>query len=421
MPKQGPYGDRHGIHVEWVTIQHRTLYSLSVAILGLAVVAGVAYFLYTRAQTVEEQASAADEPAPKTSASFVEINGNVKVRRAGTYGWINAQMGIPLQREDHIKTDGTSTARVRFFDGTEYLLKPDTIFVIEESYEDPRTNVRRVAVKLRSGQVNLQTPTRNVEGSRSELATPNTEASFDERTVADIRYDESNRTSGFSIFRGSTDLSAGGQRVRLGSSEQVEVSANTFSEIVRLPSIPTVESPVHLSTLIHRNPSRSNTRLKWSSVEGARRYHVMLDRTPNFNDPLWESKVRGLTAVIPGLTPGTYYWKVCATDNESREGGFSDFAKFIIATKDSEVAPPKLVVSTPTATIDGVVSFHGMTDPDAVVTVNNERVSVQPDGSFRHYFMIRSPGRHDIVVKALKRSGGTAEKVFQVTIGSDGS
>jgi hypothetical protein len=70
--------------------------------------------------------------------------------------------------------------------------------------------------------------------------------------------------------------------------------------------------------------------------------------------------------------------------------------------------------------IDGVVRFNGATDPDAVVTVNDERVPVKPDGSFQHYFIIGSPGRHDIVVKAYKRSGGTAEKVFQVTVGSGG-
>lgn len=77
-------------------------------------------------------------------------------------------------------------------------------------------------------------------------------------------------------------------------------------------------------------------------------------------------------------------------------------------------------MSNPTATLDGVVTFNGTTDPDAVVTVNNERVSVRPDGSFQHYFIIGRPGRHEIIVKAFKRSGGTAEKVFQVTIGSEG-
>ena len=393
---------------------------LSSGVVLLLGAAAVYYFGFRMNARVADEAPT-PEVALQTSAHFVEINGTVKVRKAGTYAWIDADMGIPLQKDDHVRTDSNSAAQVRFFDGTEYFVKPDTILVIEETHEDPQTNVRRVAVKLTTGQVNLQTPVRNVEGSRSELATPNTEASFDERTVADVRYDEANRTSGFTVFRGSSDLRAGGERVQLGSNEEVQVTAeSSFSEIVRLPGIPVVESPAHLSTQVHEEPADANTVLKWREVDGARRYHVMLDRTPNFSDPIWESMVRDLTAVVPGLAVGTYYWKVSAVDEESREGGFSDFAKFSIATRPSGAEPPKLLVSQPAVSIDGVVRFNGATDPDAVVTVNDERVSVKPDGSFQHYFIIGSPGRHDIVVKAYKRSGGTAEKVFQVTVGSDG-
>lgn len=421
MSQRRPYGERSGLHVEWVTIRHRTIYVLLTTAVIVVGAAAASYYFVFHASPEVGTASDPAEVALSTSASFIEISGSVKVRKAGTYAWIDARMGIPLSRDDHVRTDSKATARIRFFDGTEYLVKRDTILVIEESYEDPRTNVRRVAVKLTAGQVNLQTPTRNVEGSSSELATPNTEARFEERTVADVRYDQTNRVSGFTIFRGATDLKAGGKRVKLGSSQEVEVSGeNIFSEIIRLPGIPSLKTPVHLSTVVHRDPTRSNTELKWSSVEGARRYRVMLDRTPNFSDPLWDSKVRGLTAIVPGLASGTYYWKVSAEDADNRQGGYSDFAKFRISTRASTNTPPKLLVSKPIATLDGVVTFNGTTDPDAVVTVNNERVSVRPDGSFQHYFIIGRPGRHEIIVRAYKRSGGTAEKVFQVTIGSEG-
>jgi len=421
MPSRRPYGEGSGLHVEWVTIRHRTVYQLLVLGIVLLLGGGAVYYFGFHAAEGREDEAPSPEVTLQTSAHFVEIMGTVKVRKAGTYAWIDAEMGIPLQKDDHVRTDSNSSAQVRFFDGTEYFVKPDTILVIEETHEDPSTNVRRVAVKLTAGQVNLQTPVRNVAGSRSELATPNTEATFDERTVADVRYDESNQTSGFTVFRGSTDLRAGGDRVKLQSNEGVQVTAgSSFTEVVRLPGIPMVESPAHLSTQVHRDPASANTVLKWRAVDSARRYHVMLDRTPHFSDPIWESMVRGQTAVVPGLAVGTYYWKVSAVDEASREGGFSDFAKFSIATRPSGAEPPKLVVSQPSVSIDGVVRFNGATDPDAVVTVNDERVTVRPDGSFQHYFIIGSPGRHDIVVKAYKRSGGTAERVFQVTVGSGG-
>src|SRR3989304_6182408 len=91
-------------------------------------------------------------------------------------------MGMALSRDDTIRTVGDSQARLSLFDGTEYLVKPDSILVIEEASEDPTTKAKVVAVKLTAGQVNLKTPSGNAEGSRSGLATPNTAATFDRDT-----------------------------------------------------------------------------------------------------------------------------------------------------------------------------------------------------------------------------------------------
>jgi hypothetical protein len=360
-----------------------------------------------------------DEPSVDNSARFTELDGTVKVREAGSYEWSDAELSTTLYRGDTVRTVGKSSARIRLIDGTEYLVKPDTIFMIEVMHEDPRTRVREVAVKLTSGQVNLQTPRQNVAGSRSELATPTSEATFDELTVADVAYDETSRTSDFAVIRGGTRVRAGSQEVTLESSQAVEVSGESdFSEIIQLPGIPVLESPAHLSRLFYPNPSRATTELRWSSVRQARRYHLELDRTPNFTDPR-EYRVPEVRVLVPGLTPGTYYWRVSAVDGDNREGGFTDFAKFTVTRQAARVDPPQLRLSQPTVSLDGLVTINGLTDPDAVVTVNDERVEVKPDGSFRHYYQADRPGRHPFVVKANKRSGGTAEQTIYATVGSN--
>jgi hypothetical protein len=258
-----------------------------------------------------------------------------------------------------------------------------------------------------------------VAGSRSELATPTSEATFDELTVADVAYDETSRVSDFTVIRGGTRVRAGDQEVTLESSQAVEVSGESgFSEIIQLPGIPVLESPAHLSRLFYPNPSRATTELRWSSVRQARRYHVELDRTPNFTDPR-EYRVPEVRVLVPGLTPGTYYWRVSAVDGDNREGGFTDFGKFTVTRQAARAEPPQLRLSQPTVTLEGLVTINGLTDPDAVVTVNDERVEVKPDGSFRHYFQAERPGRHPFVVKAHKRSGGTAEQTIYATVGSN--
>jgi hypothetical protein len=143
-----------------------------------------------------------------------------------------------------------------------------------------------------------------------------------------------------------------------------------------------------------------------------------LDSNPYFTEPQ-EYTVRNVKALVPGLRPGTYYWRVSAIDGKSNEGGFSEFSKFTITSQAARLEPPPLRLVQPTVSLDGLVTVNGVTEPDAVVTVNDERVDVRADGSFRHYFTISSPGRHAIVVKAFKRSGGTAEKTVYATIGSN--
>jgi hypothetical protein len=391
---------------------------LGVSIVALIVASG---FIYWRITTplVEESPSPSEEVSFDDSARFLELNGAVKIRKAGTYEWVDARKDIALRRNDTLRTVGNSSARIRLFDGTEYLVKPDTIFIIEVMYEDPATKARQVEVKLTAGQVNVQTPRRVVAGSRSELATPTTEASFDEMTTAEVGYDQTSRVSDFAIFRGGSRLRAGDQEVNLAPSQAITVGADqTFAEVIKLPGIPILEDPSHLSRLVYADPAGSNTELRWRAVSNARSYHVMLDRHPNFPDPQ-EFRIRDIRVLVPGLAAGTYYWLVSAIDSNHREGGSSDFAKFSITSQIQTAEPPKLIVPQPTVSIDGLVTLNGLTDPDTVITVNDQRVSVKSDGTFRQYLPFSHPGRHPIVVKAHKRSGGTAEKTIYVKIGSE--
>ncbi|MFQ5791602.1 MAG: hypothetical protein ACE5JI_14110 [Acidobacteriota bacterium] len=415
MSRKSRIRERSGIHIEWVTIRRRSAY-LFVAVVAGLVGAGAGTYWWYHIQRQARAAAVQPKQVVGNRAHFIELSGTVKVRKAGSYEWIDANTSIPLERNDTVRTVGRSTARVRFLDGTEYLVKHDTILVIEEVHEDPRTNVRRVAVKLTAGRVNLQTPRRNVAGSRSELATPTTEASFEEMTHANVEYNTSSRVSAFTVFRGSTRLKSGGKEVKLVANQAVDVLGDSrFSNITELPGIPSIESPANLSVV----PPQKTIELKWKGVKQARRYRVVLDRSPNFSDPLLDNRVRELSVLVQNLVAGTYYWRVSAIDANNQEGGPSDFAKFTITSRVAAAGPPELLVSQPRVSIDGVVTVAGKTDPVAVVTIDDTRVSVKPDGTFRHYFTLKRAGRHPIVVKAHKRSGGTAQKIVYADIGSD--
>jgi hypothetical protein len=421
MQKHNPYRTNTGIHIEWFTVRRSTIYLFVACLLGLAAAATSMYFQVFGPK--KEVAAADVQPEADRSARFLDLDGSVKIRKAGTYEWIDANMGMALGRDDTIRTVGGAQARVRLFDGTEYLVKPDSILVIEEAYEDPDTKAKRVAVKLNAGQVNLKTPRAGVSGSRSDLATPTSEATFEENTTADVSFDTSSRVSGFTVFNGRSDVRSGGTSVSLSSSQAVDVTAdNKFSKIIELPDVPVIETPANHSVVA----VSATTEFRWRPVKGARKYHVELDRSPYFRDPILESTVPNVSILHRGLTPGTYYWQVTAVDSNNRSGAPSEFAKFTVSSRvDTEnVIPPELTVFRPTVSLDGIVTVKGATEIGVVVTVDygmgDDRVQLKEDGSFTYYFQVREAGRHPVVVKARKRDGGgVAEKTVYAEIGTD--
>ena len=126
MARQNPYQTNTGIHIEWFTVKRSTIYALILSSLGLFGAGIYGYFQVF----VDSEPEAEELHETDNTARFLDLDGNVKVRHSGTYEWVNAAMGTALNRDDTIKTVGGSTARVRLFDGTEYLLKPDSILVI---------------------------------------------------------------------------------------------------------------------------------------------------------------------------------------------------------------------------------------------------------------------------------------------------
>ncbi len=135
MAKYNPYRTNTGIHIEWFTVRRSTVYTSSYPSSASSAPAPGAIIRCTDRE--KKSTLVAAPPVTDNSARFLDLDGAVKVRKSGTYEWINANMAMTLSRDDTIRTVGDSQARVSLFDGTEYLVKPDSILVIEEASEDP--------------------------------------------------------------------------------------------------------------------------------------------------------------------------------------------------------------------------------------------------------------------------------------------
>lgn len=60
------------------------------------------------------RAAAVDHAAPAPMARIIAISGDVRVRRAGSAGWVEAVAGDPLLPGDSVQTLGDARASVRF-------------------------------------------------------------------------------------------------------------------------------------------------------------------------------------------------------------------------------------------------------------------------------------------------------------------
>ena len=398
-----------GDRIEWFTVSYRTLALLGG---GLALLAAVAFFAFgTRTPP---------PPPPPTSietgARFERIDGSVQVKRAGTLEWVTATRAVVLRQNDLVRTGSGATAEIHFADGMVFNVRPDSLITIEESSQNPLSRQQRTALSIQSGEANFQTAARNVPGSTT-ISTPTVRTTADRETAGSIQVAESGAT-GVRIFRGQGEAqTTGGQRIALASNQALNVdSGGAAGETVNLPQVPALTAPPNQTEGAYPDLAQGVTLLVWNAVPGATGYRVMVDFSPGFARPLYDRQgVRATQLELRSLDAGSYYWKVAAVGASGAEGGFSDLWRFTLTkAPQSTAAPPPLVVEV--AELKGnILHVQGRTEAGSRVTVNDERLEVQPDGSFNEFLTFAGGPGSSVVVRATSPRGGSAEQRRRVT------
>jgi hypothetical protein len=402
--------------VDWFTISYKTIYTA----VGIAVLlAGGAYYYYYSRHAPPTPPS--DTPAPTvTTARFTSIEGNVKVKPVGQFDWLSADPSMVLRKSDLVRTGAGGTAEITFFDGTIVHVRPESLITIEDTSEDFSTKRRRVAWHISSGEVNFQTGKRNVPGSATEISTPTVRTTAAELTDGGIRVAPSG-DSDVRVYRGSTEVQTkAGDRVTLGASEALKVDASGKAGPKQiLPDPPVLQAPPHQTEISYPDPTRATTLLAWKPVPGAVSYHVMVDYSPYFNRPLVDQVRKDSSVELRGLDTGKYYWRVAALDKDGVEGPFSAFARFTVVRKEGAGqgggTPPPLIIEALDVRTN-ILQIKGRTEPGATVTVNEQRVDVQSDGSFNEFIQLDKVGRQLVVIRSTGINGGVSEQKRPVVV-----
>ncbi len=398
-----PSGDR----IEWFTVRYRTLLVAAFAVLLIGV---LVWALLGRRTPPPPPA----EEMTETGARFVSIEGSVQVKRAGTLEWIAASRVLVLSQNDLVRTGSGGTAEIHFADGTVFNVRPDSLITVEESSQNPVSRLQRTALSIQSGEANFQTAGRAVAGSTT-ISTPTVRTTVERDTAGSMQVAESGATS-LRVFRGSGQAQTrAGQHIRLASNEGVQVdSGGAAGTKTSLPTVPQLTAPSNQAEITFADLAQGTTILLWSGVPGSSGYRVMVGYSNSFARPLYDRRLERVTQFeLPALETGVYYWKVAARDAKGAEGGFSEPWRFTIAK--SNATPPPLTVDL-VERKGNVLHVRGRTAPGATLTIDGERIEVQPDGSFEEHLLVEGSLGASVRLSSMGAKGGVAQITHGVTV-----
>jgi hypothetical protein len=345
-------------------------------------------------------------------AHFTAVEGTVKVKKASSNTWINAEYNIPLERGDVVQTSSEGMAKLVFTDGTNYTVKQDSLIVIEENStnEAQQTNV---AVQVTSGTVDLATST-YTQGSKSQVIVAGASASLAPESAAMVSNDPRADQHEILVRKGSGEVVRGKERVVLGDYEKVTFKAET-GQMAKSKEIgpPTLIQPSNMAPVYAAN---GQANFSWTPIAASHGYRLRVSKNPYFSSTVYDKVVSGTEAKVQGLSDGNYYWIVTTLDINGKQSVESERAQFTLLQKPPESTSLALDLS-PFIQHGHVIEVKGRTEPGARVMVNGQEVPmVGGDGTFQFFTPQLPNGASTITITAQNSKGGVRTEQKRVVI-----
>jgi len=349
-------------------------------------------------------------------ASFIFVEGDVAMQRAGRSTFESARQRQPLFDGDFIRTGHNGSAEIMFTDGTLFTIRPGSLFEVRRPSASEASGSE---VKMVSGAVNVYT-----SASRSTIATNDATAAVDKDSRVSVDVAQGEKTE-VTTFRGKTTVSTGLNTVVLEGRQRVVAAARTgvLSPRVTLPEAPMALLPGDNRTF--DLASGGEVELKWSRVPDATRYRIQISRSrlfvPDANEVDLDDRT-GLSTRIKVSREGSYFWRLAAFNREGVSSDWSTVRRFRmleqpVRTGAGDTTPPELSVLPPQQ-MGNLFLIYGKTEKGAVVTVNAEPADVGADGSFKKTVTIERDGYAILVIKAVDAAGNETIRRMRVFVES---
>lgn len=347
-------------------------------------------------------------------ANFTALEGTVKVKKHDRNTWTEASFNVPLEKGDVVQTGADGIAKVVFADGTNYVVKQDSLIVVEENSMNLAQQTS-VAVQVTTGTVDLATAA-YTDGSSSKVIVAGATAKFAAETAAQVRNDPKGDQHEIMVRKGTGVVERNGESVPLTDLERVSFQSTAPKMTkTRETGPPTLIQPANMAPVFTGTANRP-MQFSWSEVPGAVGYRVRVSHNAFFSSTLFDKVVNATEVTVPPLAEGAYYWAVQSEDENGRESVESEKNRFTVIAKTAERVAIPLELD-PFIQHGHVLEVRGRTDPSARVMVNGEEVPiVGSDGSFRFFTKPLHNGESVITVTAQDAQGGVNTRQQRVVI-----
>jgi hypothetical protein len=349
-------------------------------------------------------------------ASFIFVEGDVAMQRAGRSTFETARQRQPLFDGDFIRTGHNGSAEIMFTDGTLFTIRPGSLFEVRRPSASEASGSE---VKMVSGAVNVYT-----SASPSTVATNDATAAIDKDSRVSVDVAQGEKTE-VTTYRGKTTVSTGLNTVVLEGRQRVVAAARTgvLSPRVALPEAPVLLLPADNRTF--DVATGGDVELRWSRVPDAARYRIQISRSrlfvPDANEVDLDDRT-GLSTSIKVSREGSYFWRLAAINRGEVSSDWSAVRRFRmleepVRTGADDTTPPELSVLPPQQ-MGNLFLIYGKTEKGAVVTVNAEPADVGADGSFKKTVTIERDGYSILVIKAVDAAGNETIRRMRVFVES---
>ncbi len=409
------------LQIYWFTVSYKQIVIWAGAIVLVGALGGFALFkdfVLKKYNQILNAETPRQSASTKRNGSFSKLIGTVKVKKADSVQWINADSQSILEEGDYIQTSSDSFASIVFPDGTTYRMKPDSLIVVQENSEDPRTLAKKVSVRVTSGSIDLSTVKREISDSTTSVSAASAIAYVKGESRMEVESNPEKNEARFSMQKGSGRVVAGKISSPIEAYERI---ISTVGQLTREKFLapPELLAPNSIRPVVAREGPATKIEFSWSPVSEAVAYKLKVSNSSVFSKLVKEEVVRQQTRMITsGFEEGTYYWTVSAIGSGEKTSRDSDPNKFTVINKSFKEKETDVFLNVQIVRISNIFEIIGRTDPGASVIINEEPVTLmEDDGSFKHFTSpLPRKGKNLITITAQDRSGNSKTLTREVFV-----